>query len=180
MSDHLDAVEAQWRRERPGLDISALVLLGRLLRAAQLVDDALAGGLAGHGLQPGWFDLLAALRRAGVPYELNPTELTRTTLVSSAGMTKRIDRLVAEGFVERRPDPDDRRGTLVCLTRHGKRLIDEALETHLANEERLLAPLSAAERSKLDTLLRKLLEGLEELRPDIRSASDGASTRDLR
>jgi DNA-binding MarR family transcriptional regulator len=159
VSDHLDAIDAQWRRERPDLDVSALILLGRVLRAAHLVDDALADGIAVHGLQPGWFDLLAALRRAGVPYELNPTELTRTTLISSAGMTKRVDRLVAEGLVERRPDPDDRRGTLVRLTRRGKRVFDEALQTYLANEERLLAHLSAAERSKLDALLRRLLEG---------------------
>jgi DNA-binding MarR family transcriptional regulator len=76
-------------------------------------------------------------------------------------MTKRIDRLEREGLVERRPDPKDRRGTLIRLTAQGRALIDEALETHLANEEQLLEHLSAAERARLDALLRKLLSGLE-------------------
>ena len=115
-----------------------------------------------HDLQPGWFDLLAALRRSGAPYELNPTELMRTTLLSSGGMTKRIDRLAEEGLVERRPDPEDRRGTLVRLTRRGKAVVDRALETHVANEERLLSPLTRAERKQLDALLRKLLAALDE------------------
>ena len=158
--DHLDRIVAQWRRERPELDTAALALLGRLFRVAHLANAALAEGIVPE-MQPGWFDLLAALRRASRPYELNPTELMRTTLLSSGGMTKRIDRLVEEGLVERRPDPDDRRGTLIRLTRRGKVLIDRALATHLANEERLLAALTPAERRRLDGLLRRLLAALE-------------------
>jgi DNA-binding MarR family transcriptional regulator len=159
--DHIDRIVAQWRRERPDVDASPLALLGRLFRAAHLADLALATGLAGYGLQPGWFDLLAALRRAGPPYELSPTDLMGATMLSSGGMTKRLDRLVAAGLVERRPDPDDRRGTLVRLTRKGRSGIDRALEAHVANEKRLLRPLSAADRRSLDRLLRRLLHGLE-------------------
>ena len=124
-------------------------------------DGVLAQGLARYGLQPGWFDLLAALRRAGDPYELNPTQLRRTTLLSSSGMTKRLDRLEAAGLVGRRPDPNDRRGTLVRLTRRGKSVIDRALRTHVGNEEHLLGGLSAAERRSIDRILRKLLIQLE-------------------
>lgn len=160
--DHMDTILAQWRRERPDLDVEALGLLGRLFRAAELADAALSAGVAEHGLQPGWFDLLAALRRAGAPYELNPTELMRTTMLSSGGMTKRLDRLAEAGLVERRPDPSDRRGTLVGLTAKGQAIVEEALVTHLANEERLLEPLSPAQRRALDDLLRGLLAGLEE------------------
>ncbi len=159
--DHVDRIAAQWKRERPELDVEALVLFARLFRAAQLADAALARMLAGHELQPGWFDLLAALRRAGAPYELNPTGLMRTTMLSSGGMTKRLDRLVDAGLVERRPDPADRRGTLVGLTSRGKAVVDAALEGHLANEEHLLASLTPAERRSLDALLRKLLAELE-------------------
>lgn len=158
----MDTILAQWRRERPDLDVEALGLLGRLFRAAELADAALSAGVAEHGLQPGWFDLLAALRRAGAPYELNPTELMRTTMLSSGGMTKRLDRLAEAGLVERRPDPSDRRGTLVGLTAKGQAIVEEALVTHLANEERLLEPLSPAQRRALDDLLRGLLAGLEE------------------
>jgi DNA-binding MarR family transcriptional regulator len=159
--DHIDRILAQWRRERPDLNVSAMGLLGRLLRAAQLADATLSEGLAEHDLQTGWFDLLAALRRAGPPYELNPTQLMDATMLSSGGITKRLDRLADAGLVERKPDPADRRGTLVRLTRRGKATIDKAVETHAANEERLLKPLTAADRRTLDDLLRTLLAALE-------------------
>lgn len=159
--DHMDAIEEAWRRERPDVDVGALVLLGRLFRTASLADAELAGELAQRDLQRGWFNLLAALRRSGPPYELRPGELMQATMLSSAGMTKRLDRLVEAGLVERRPDPDDRRGTLVRLTAAGRKAIDAALPVHVANEERLLGPLSATERRTLDRLLRKLLAPLE-------------------
>jgi DNA-binding MarR family transcriptional regulator len=159
--DHVDEILAQWHLERPDLNVGVLGLYGRLVRLVHLSDDALAEGLAPHGLQPGWFDLLAALRRAGAPYELNPTRLMRATLLSSSGMTKRLDRMEEASLIERRPDPNDRRGTLVRLSRRGKRVIDKALETHLANEERLLNGLTATERRTLNALLRRLLIELE-------------------
>ena len=161
-SDHLDWVAAQWRRERPDLHVEPLETLGRLFRAAQLAELALAKGLGANELQPGWFDLLAALRRSGEPYELNPTELAQATMLTSGGITKRLDRLVEAGLVERRPDPDDRRGTLVRLTRRGRRVIDKAIETHVANEQHLLQALKPVERRELDALLRRLLAKLEE------------------
>ena len=159
--DHIDRIVAQWRRERPDLDTAPLELFGRLFRSAQLADAALGEMLVGHDLQTGWFDLLAALRRAGAPYELNPTQLMLATMLSSGGMTKRLDRMVEAGLVERRPDPGDRRGTLVKLTRRGRTVIDKAIDAHLANEERLLRSLSSAERRNLDELLRTFLAELE-------------------
>lgn len=159
--DHIDTILAQWKRERPDLDVSPLGVLGRLFRTAQLADAQLAAGIVAHELQPGWFDLLAALRRSGAPYELNPTQLMRATMLSSGGMTKRLDRLADAGLVERRPDPSDRRGTLVGLTSKGKTAVDEAVVTHLANEERLLQSLSPSQRRALDDVLRVLLADLE-------------------
>ena len=159
--DHVDELLAQWRRERPDLDVAPLGVYGRLFRVVQLSDDELAKGLAQYGLQQGWFDLLAALRRAGAPYELNPTSLMRATLLSSSGMTKRLDRIEEAGLIERRADPNDRRGTLVRLTRRGMNVIDQAVETHVGNEERLLGVLTAAERRTLDCVLKSLLIELE-------------------
>jgi DNA-binding MarR family transcriptional regulator len=159
--DHVDELLAQWRRERPDLDVVPLGVYGRLFRVVQLSDDELAKGLARYGLQQGWFDLLAALRRAGAPYELNPTSLMRATLLSSSGMTKRLDRIEEAGLIERRPDPNDRRGTLVRLTRRGKNVIDRAVETHVNNEKRLLGVLTTAERRTLDRVLKSLLINLE-------------------
>jgi DNA-binding MarR family transcriptional regulator len=159
--DHVDRIVEQWHAERPDLDVAPLALVGRLIRVSQLLNERLGAELAEFQLQPGWFDLLAALRRSGPPYELNPGELMKTTMLSSGGMTKRLDRLVEAGLVERRPDPDDRRGTRVRLTRRGKAVFDRALEAHLENEERALGSLERAHRRELDRLLRRLLEELE-------------------
>jgi DNA-binding MarR family transcriptional regulator len=161
MPDHVDRIVEGWRRERPDLDVAALAVLARLFRTVHLADAVLGEQLAAQGLQPGWFDLLAALRRAGEPYALKPTQLMRTMMLSSGGMTKRLDRLADAGLVERGPDPNDRRGTLVRLTGRGKVTIDRLLPIHLANEQQLLAPLDLAQQRTLDELLRSLLAGLE-------------------
>lgn len=160
-ADHVDRIVEQWQLERPDLDVTALALLGRLFRTAHLADLMLARALAADGIQNGWFDLLATLRRSGAPYELSPTELMRATMLSSGGMTKRLDRLVRAGLVERRPDPADRRGTLVRLTRRGRSVIDTGLSNHVAREQELLQALTAVEQRTLDRLLRKLLLELE-------------------
>lgn len=160
-TDHLDRIMAQWRCERPDLDVAALGTLGRLFRAAQLADSALAEGLKQYRLPPGWFDLLAALRRAGRPYQLNPTQLAQAMMLSSGGMTKCLDRMASAGLIERRADPNDRRGTLVALTRKGKAIIDRAIADHVANEEHLLRPLRANDRRALDQLLHRFLVSLE-------------------
>jgi DNA-binding MarR family transcriptional regulator len=158
--DHIDTILAEWRRERPDLDVAPLGVLSRLFRTASLADAELSDAIAEYDLQPGWFDLLAALRRSGSPFELTPTRLLRSTLLSSGGMTKRLDRMAEAGLVERRPDPSDRRGTLVALTARGKAVVDEAVVTHLANEEHILRSLSPTQRRALDDLLRVLLTDL--------------------
>jgi DNA-binding MarR family transcriptional regulator len=160
MQDRIDRILAQWNRERPDLDTRAMGLVGRIQRAAgalrpRLDDTHGLSGLAGES-----FDVLASLRRSGRPYQLSPTQLYREMMLTSGAMTNRIDRLEDAGLVSRRPDPQDRRGTLVRLTAKGKALIDAATTEHVANEERLLAALSAREQLQLGELLRKLLLSL--------------------
>jgi DNA-binding MarR family transcriptional regulator len=170
--DHVDAIVAQWAAERPELDTGALALVGRLMRTAALAEEALVPPLRERGLEPGWLDVLAALRRSGPRHELNPKHLLETVMLSSGGMTKRLDQLERAGLVKRSPDPGDRRGTLVRLTPRGRRTIDRAIEAHIDNEQRLLAPLDGAERRGLDALLRKLLAGVERARTgDIEEAA---------
>ncbi len=108
--------------------------------------------------------MLAALRRAGPPFCLSPTQLYNSLLISSGAMTNRLERLTAMGLVERIPDPKDRRSVLVALTPAGRRVVDEALTAHVENEHRLLASLSEGERRTLARLLRKLLLGFEDER----------------
>jgi DNA-binding MarR family transcriptional regulator len=138
-----------------------MFIFWRLLDAAESVmRDHMNPLFAEAGLQPGEFDVLATLRRSGEPYMLSPTHLYETVMISSGGMTNRLDRLERAGLVERRPDPNDRRGKLIALTDAGKRVIDETIDRHVANEERILSVLTPAEQKKLNALLRKLIAGL--------------------
>lgn len=117
---------------------------------------------AEYGLQPGEFDVLATLRRCGAPYALTPTALYDAAMMSSGGMTNRIDRLQQAGWVERRPNPEDGRGTLVALTNAGFALIDEAVSAHVENQRAVLSVLTEVEQRQLAKLLAKLIEGQRE------------------
>ena len=153
------AVE-QWNRERQDLDVSSMLLLGRLGEATLVIArERLQPVFAQFGLQPGEFDVLATLRRSGAPYALTPTALYDAAMMSSGGMTNRIDRLQQAGWVERRPNPEDGRGTLVALTQAGFALIDEAVTMHVENQRAVLSVLTVAEQRQLAKLLAKLIEG---------------------
>ena len=158
--DGVDEIIEQWRRERPELDPSPIGIVGRVSRLARELEQRLEPVYAEHGLEPGWHDVLATLRRIGPPYRLRPTEFTTALMLTSSGTTKRLDRLEQAGLITRGPDPGDRRGTLITLTAAGKRLIDATTEAHLANERRLLSALTDAEQARLADLLRKLQLGL--------------------
>ena len=159
--DRADAAIEQWARERPELPSLPMAMFGRLLEAAERVTrDHFNPLFAKAGLQSGEFDVLATLRRSGDPYMLSPTSLYEAMMISSGGMTNRLDRLERAGLIERRPDPNDRRGKLIALTAAGRRVIDETLTRHVANEERLMSVLSTAEQEKLNALLKKLITGL--------------------
>jgi DNA-binding MarR family transcriptional regulator len=159
--DAVDVILAQWRRERPDLDHSPIGVVGRLSRAAVLVQRELERVFDQYGLTGADYDVLATLRRNGPPFRLTPGVLSRSTMVSTGGMTKRLDRLEASGLIRREPDPNDRRGRLIALTDEGRALVDRVVAAHLANEERLLAPLSRTKRKQLAALLRELLVPLE-------------------
>ena len=160
-ADDVDRIVSAWRRERPGLDVAPLEVFSRVSRLARRLDLARGTAFAEHGLD-GWeFDVLSALRRAGTPYELSPGQLVTETLVTSGTMTNRVDRLAARGYVERHPDPTDRRGVIVRLTPQGMSVVDAALSDLLAHEHQLLAELADAERDELSGLLRRLLRPFE-------------------
>ena len=159
--DRADTAIDQWARERPDLPPLPMALLGRLSEAAERVmRDHLNPLFASAGLQPGEFDVLATLRRSGAPYMMSPTRLYEAAMISSGGMTNRLDRLEQAGLIERRPDPNDRRGKLIALTAAGRRVIDETISRHVANEERLLSMLTLPEQDRLNALLKKLIAGL--------------------
>ena len=156
----------QWQRELPDMDTGAMQLVGQLGTVAQLMSrDWLNPLFAQHGLQPGEFDVLATLRRSGAPYALTPTALYEAAMLSSGGMTNRIDRLETAGLIERQKHPSDRRGVLVALTGKGLELIEKLVRMHVDNERNMLASLNAEEQQQLDQLLGKLLQGMVQARP---------------
>jgi DNA-binding MarR family transcriptional regulator len=161
-SDPVDKILGQWQRERPDLDVSPMGIIGRMGRLAKHLERAIQGTFSEFSLTVGEFDVLAALRRSGNPYQLSPTELFNTLMVSSGTMTHRIDRLERVELVRRIPDLSDRRGTLIELTDKGFDLIEQAVEAHVANEHRILSVLAKSEREALIQLLRKLLASFEE------------------
>jgi DNA-binding MarR family transcriptional regulator len=157
VEDEIDRIVAQWRRVRPDLEPSPTYTLQRIVRADLLQTVSFTEVFARFGMTWGEYLVLAALRRAGPPYRMNPTTLFNSVVLSSGAMTNRLDRLEEMGLVRRLPDPNDRRGRLVELTVKGRELVDKAATAHLANEERLLGGMSPTDCTKLADLLKKLL-----------------------
>jgi len=174
--DLVDRIVEQWRAERPDLDPSSKEVTGRVVRLASLFEKTFAARCAEVGLEEGGFSVLAALRRAGEPYELSPTELNRELLISSGGVTQLLDRLERAHLVRRRPHPDDRRSVKVGLTAAGKRLADRAMTARAASELELVAGLSGVEREELARLLRKLLLSVDRY-PEPRRGPAQATSR---
>jgi DNA-binding MarR family transcriptional regulator len=158
--DGVDRILEEWARERPDLDASPIGVVGRVSRLARELEARLEPVYRDHGLESGWHDVLATLRRSGPPYRLRARDFTGALMLTSSGTTKRLDRLERAGLIERSPDPDDRRGTLITLTPAGRELIDRVTDAHLDNERALLGALSEADQRRLADLLRKLQLGL--------------------
>jgi len=161
LSDHIDRLRDQWRRELPDLDTGPMAVIGRARRVTLRSRPAIEAVFARHGLDTGAFDVLSTLRRSGPPYRLRPTELYRSLMISSGGLTDRLDRLSRAGLIRRPPSPQDGRSLLVELTEAGAAAAEAAFREDMAVEAALLAPLSPSERTLLADLLRKLDLSLE-------------------
>lgn len=159
--DEVDRILAAWQREAPGLNVAPLSVFSRVTRLARHLDLARKDAFASQGLEIWEFDVLAALRRTGRPYELSPGALIHETLSTSGTMTNRIDRLAARGMVERLPDPRDRRGVRVRLTPAGRAAVEAALADLVDYEHELLAGLSPDQIEAVAALLRLLLSPFE-------------------
>lgn len=144
-------------------DTDGLAVTGRILRLAQNIQGARDRLLGEFGLSVADFDVLATLRRRAEPTGLKTKHLQTALMITSGGMTKRLDRLESAGFIQRHPDPQDRRGVLITLTTEGRRTIDKALPFLLNEEAKAIAEAigNARDRERLAGLLRHLLVGMD-------------------
>jgi len=161
LEDHVDRRRLQWARELPDLDTEPMAILGRAYRLSNLVRPSIEATFAAFGLDRGEFDVIGTLRRSGPPYRLTPTELYTSLMISSGGLTHRLDRLEKAGLIRREKSERDGRSQLVALTEAGVARAEEAFRQDMANEATFLQHLSNDDRHTLANLLRKLVAGIE-------------------
>lgn len=160
-SDAVDRIAAQWHRERPDLDTEPMAVFGRIYRLSRAMGDRVERVYARFGIGRGEFDVLAALRRSGEPFSLSPTTLAESLMLTTGGMTGRLDKLQKAGLLARCPDPNDRRALKACLTEQGRELVDEAVAAGLEEQRQVLGRLPAEDRSALADQLRALLAAMD-------------------
>lgn len=156
-TDGVDAIVSQWATQRPELETLPMEVFGRIFRLARLMGDRMERAYARFGISRGEFDVLATLRRAGEPYTLGPSQLSASLMLTTGGMTGRLDKLERAGLIERISDPTDRRALRARLTERGRAVIDEAVGAGLAEQAAVLNHLPAQRRAELAELLRTLL-----------------------
>lgn len=165
--DHVDRLRAQWSRELPDLDTEPMAILGRIYRISNLVRPGIEATFAGFGLDRGEFDVISTLRRSGPPYRLTPTELYRQLMISSGGLTHRLDRLEKGGLVRREKSPQDGRSFLVALTEEGLARAEAAFRADMADEMSHLERMPARRRRILADLLRELALAIDATDRDV-------------
>ncbi|MCX5198241.1 MarR family transcriptional regulator [Streptomyces sp. NBC_00249] len=155
--DAVDAIIDQWYAVRPELDTAPMAVFGRIYRISKAMGDAMERAYSRYGISRGEFDVVATLRRSGIPYTLSPRQLSATLMLTTGGMTGRLDKLEKAGLLSRSPDPHDRRGLQVTITERGLGVIDEAVTAGLDVQRSALTGLAPEEVELLTELLRKLL-----------------------
>lgn len=159
--DLIDQLISEWKIERPELDTSAMHIVGRVLQLGKLLEKRANQALKDSGIHYTDLDVLATLRRSGKPYELTPTELMKSVLITSGAMTALLDRLTRLKLISRASHPNDGRVKLARLTTKGKKVIDQAIEIRFQEATDASQGLSETEQQQLTVLLKKLLNSLK-------------------
>ncbi|MEV0091590.1 MarR family transcriptional regulator [Streptomyces sp. NPDC050738] len=160
--DPVDAITAQWAAVRPDLQTVPMAVYGRIYRIARTMGDRMEREYGRFAISRGEFDVLSTLRRSGEPYTLSPRQLSATLMLTTGGMTGRLDKLEKAGLLRREPDPHDRRGLRVVLSDKGLKVIDEAVAAGLEVQREVLgAGLDDDQAQQLSELLKLLLAAEE-------------------
>jgi DNA-binding MarR family transcriptional regulator len=160
-ADWTDDLLQSWSAIKPGFEIDAYQVTSRIARLALYIARHQEQVFGSFGLNRGDVGVLSSLRIAGPPKKLSPTQLFKGLMLSSAGITSRLDRLENRGLVRRERHPSDRRGILVELTEEGRTVLDQAVAANTAAERELVQGLDRAEAAQLAALLKKMLATLE-------------------
>ncbi|RIV36708.1 MarR family transcriptional regulator [Flagellimonas lutimaris] len=158
--DIVQQLAEEWERERPGLDVSPMKIVGRILSLGRILEKRIGKVLQSHGIHYSDLDVLATLRRSGSPYALSPKELMESVLITSGAMTALLNRLVKLGLIYRMPDAKDRRSTLACLTEKGKDLIDEVIVVRFEEAADAIEMFNEKEKRELALLLAKMSKNI--------------------
>ncbi|WP_298535306.1 MarR family transcriptional regulator [uncultured Algibacter sp.] len=155
--DLLDSLVSDWKKERPDLDASAMLVIGRILKLSKILEKSTNKALSSNNIYYTDLDVLATLRRSGKPYELTPKQLMQSVLITSGAMTALLDRLLKLELIYRSPDPLDGRIKRAGLTKKGINVIDVAIETRFKNADESVKIFTKAEKLQLSNLLKKMI-----------------------
>jgi DNA-binding MarR family transcriptional regulator len=161
--DHVDRwLDTAWLQDIPNLDLEVEAIVDRMNGLSRRFKRTLKETIAENGLSYEEWEVLGALRRAGPPFRRSAGELAEISDLSSGAMTNRLDRLEKAGLVQRLPDPNDRRGVLIELTKTGQNKWLETTGAGAAQEALMASALSVREKKQLNALLRKLMLEFEQ------------------
>ncbi len=159
--DLLDSLVSDWKKERPDLDASAMLIIGRILKLSKILEKSANAALSSNDIYYTDLDVLATLRRSGKPYELTPKQLMQSVLITSGAMTALLDRLLKLELIYRSPDPLDGRIKRAGLTKKGIKVIDKAIEVRFQEADNSVGMLNEKERYLLSELLKKMTSYLD-------------------
>ncbi|MCL9777422.1 MarR family winged helix-turn-helix transcriptional regulator [Vibrio methylphosphonaticus] len=159
--DAVDRVVTQWAKEKPELETEPMAMMGRMMRLAKYMETQVAEVHKKYDLKMGEFDVLATLRRSGSPYQLTPSELINSMMLTSGAMTNRMDKLESKGYISRTHSKEDRRSVRVKLTDEGLVLIDKMMEEHVEVQQTLVKSLSKPQKKNINQLLKHWLAQFE-------------------
>ena len=161
--DEVDNLIEEWREEATDLDVEAMAVVGRIIIISQKLQRRISALLRKYDLPYSDFDVLATLRRSGAPYELTPTELMQSVLLTSGAMTALLDRLQLKELIERGEGKFDKRVRTAKLTRKGKALVDKAARVRFDEAKEVIACFTKQERNNLAADLAYLNRWLDQL-----------------
>jgi DNA-binding MarR family transcriptional regulator len=138
---------------RGSADLNTVAMLGRAysLLGFQIVDGVVG---AGFPQKPSHSAVFAQITMEGSRL----TDLARGANITPQAMGELVDELEELGYVERRPDPTDRRAKLIMLTERGKACIAAGISTIEGIEERITETLGERGHRQLRSLLNRLLD----------------------